>query len=197
MRFILTVSSCFENNITKFPGLHSFGQNLIFPDFFDRELHITLRLKLSGRLCVQIHIAKLSIFMSHFLNSGFIYPNNFFSFSLFPSSKHGWLLTTWVTDCTVVFEYAFKLVLGGLTSSVVAAGSSSVLTSILTPSASRSIIPPRCCCRRYKAAICFWSSLNSAVTEKSVAASTSIGGGADHKLSTSQLIDSRQTGHIA
>lgn len=106
--------------------------------------------------------------------------------------------TTWVTDCmVVVFEYAFKLVPGGLTSSAAAAGSSSVLTNILTPSASRSIIPPRCCCRRYKAAMCFCNSLNSAVTEKSVAASTSIGGGADHKLSTSQLIDSRQTGHIA
>lgn len=92
MRFILTVSSCFENNITKFPGLHSFGQNLIFPDFFDRELHITLRLKLSGRLCVQIHITKLSIFMSHFLNSGFIYPNNFF-FVFIVSIVEAWLTT--------------------------------------------------------------------------------------------------------
>lgn len=109
-----------------------------------------------------------------------------------------WLLTIWATDCiVVVFEYAFKLVPGGLSSSATVAGSSSVLTNILTPSASKSIIPPRCCCRRYRAAICFCSSLNSAVTEKSVAASTSIGGGADHKLSTSQLIDSRQTGHIA
>lgn len=153
-------------------------------------------LKLSERLCMQNHITKLSIFIFLFFNSGLTYPINCFSFSLF-WLKRGWLLTIWVTDCTVVFEYAFKLVPGGLTSSVVAAGSSSVLTSILTPSASRSIMPPRCCWRKYRAAICFWSSLNSAVTEKSVAASTSIGGGADHKLSTSQLIDSRQTGHIA